>query len=142
MYLLQLLCLCLSITVCFQLHVIMVMFAHTATTPKRPCLPPRKKSQVLFVCKKLLLPLCSLVSLLSPGFEMPAWHWNGSALEPQACARRQCPGQGEQHCLGTAGARPAAGWFWTPTRHCWMETGSETLGPEASCLTCTCGQYH
>lgn len=57
LYLLQLLCLCLSFTVCFQLHVIMVMFAHAATTPKHPAFPQEKRARFcLFVksCSYLL----------------------------------------------------------------------------------------
>lgn len=49
-FLLQLLCLHLSFTVCFQFHVIVVMFTHTATTPKCPAGPQEKRARFcLFV---------------------------------------------------------------------------------------------
>lgn len=94
LYLLQLLCLCLTLAVCFQFHVTKAMHAPADTTFKHP------ENRARFY---LFIKSCSYVFAawfpysprgLKRSLELERFCLRCTVKEPQVCARRQCLGQG------------------------------------------------
>lgn len=123
LYLLQLLCLCLTFAVCFQFHITMATHAQAATTSSKcPASSLEKRARVCLFIKTCSYLFAAWCPYSARGLKCSL------ALEQLRVSGGSAPGRGSSTARAQLEEDLLQADFWGPARPCWKEITTETPG--------------